>query len=308
MILKPNELDFSKKKIKAIIYGVPSIGKTTLGLSAPNPLLVDLDKGISRVESRYRKDVLLAETFKELTNDLKTSNLAKYETIVVDTGGALLDILKPYVILQEPKNSTKTGDLALAGWGAIAREFKQFSEFVNGLNKHIVYVFHANEDKDNDIVKYRLSAEGSTKTRIWEGIDLGGFIEMTGKKRTINFSASERFFAKGNHEINGTYEIPTLTEGVENNFLTKLFDNYLKKLAETTKVEIVNNDAYNRIMAFADVINSAGTLVALNEAYSGLKALRHVLTTKQELWAILSNRAKDLGLTFDKKQDVFIAQ
>ena len=57
MIKKPNELNFNNKKISMIIAGVAGIGKTTLALSSPKPLLIDLDKGISRVEAKYRCDI-----------------------------------------------------------------------------------------------------------------------------------------------------------------------------------------------------------------------------------------------------------
>ena len=52
MIVKPSEMKFEGKKLFIIVAGVPGIGKTTLALSAPKPLLIDLDKGVDRVETR----------------------------------------------------------------------------------------------------------------------------------------------------------------------------------------------------------------------------------------------------------------
>ena len=89
MIKKPTELNFSGKRLCMIIAGVPGIGKTTLALSAPSPLLIDLDRGVSRVEARYRKDVDEVNTYEELKEDLQNSDLSEYETIVIDTGGKL---------------------------------------------------------------------------------------------------------------------------------------------------------------------------------------------------------------------------
>lgn len=45
MIKKPTELNFTGKRLCMIIADVPEIGKTTLALSAPKPLLIDLDRG-----------------------------------------------------------------------------------------------------------------------------------------------------------------------------------------------------------------------------------------------------------------------
>ena len=80
-------------------------------MSAPKPLLVDIDKGIDRVEARHRKDTLVCETYEELISDLKNNDLKEYETIVIDTGGKLLDLMKPVVIRENPKNGQKDGSL-----------------------------------------------------------------------------------------------------------------------------------------------------------------------------------------------------
>lgn len=42
-IKKPAELTIAPV-LKVLIYGQPGIGKTTLGLSFPDPLLVDCDR------------------------------------------------------------------------------------------------------------------------------------------------------------------------------------------------------------------------------------------------------------------------
>lgn len=307
-IIKANQLDFSNKKLSILIYGVPSIGKTTLALSAPKTLLIDLDKGISRVEPMYRTDTIVVETFEELKKDLTQNDLKDYETIVIDTGGALLELLKPYVIKQESKNAMRSGALSLAGYGAIARAFKEFTDFVKTLNKHIVYIFHANEDKDGDETTYRLSAEGSTRTRIWESIDLGGFMEVIGKERTINFSANSRSFAKGNNEVNGTYKVPILKDEMKNTFLTDLIKMYLDKLNAQTQQLNEEKSAYDRAMLYADIIKEAQNLDDINGVYDGLKKLKHALTSKVELFNILIKHAKELGMKFDRKADAFILE
>ena len=42
-------------KFRVLIAGYPGIGKTTLGLSAPKPLLIDVDFGINRVIGKCKK-------------------------------------------------------------------------------------------------------------------------------------------------------------------------------------------------------------------------------------------------------------
>ena len=48
LIRKPAELEIPQK-IKALVYGQAGMGKTTLSLSAPKPLLLDFDNGTHRV-------------------------------------------------------------------------------------------------------------------------------------------------------------------------------------------------------------------------------------------------------------------
>ena len=55
LIKKPNEL-VVKTNLSALIYGQPGMGKTTLALSAPHPLLLDFDGGIHRVNAALRVD------------------------------------------------------------------------------------------------------------------------------------------------------------------------------------------------------------------------------------------------------------
>lgn len=43
MIRQPEEMTFTDKKFSMIIYGSPGLGKTTLALSAPAPVIIDFD-------------------------------------------------------------------------------------------------------------------------------------------------------------------------------------------------------------------------------------------------------------------------
>lgn len=308
-LVKVENLDFTDKKLSILVYGVPSIGKTTLALSAPKPLLIDLDKGISRVQPKYRKDALIVETFEELLNDINTIDLSKYETIVIDTGGRLLELSKPYVIKQEARNATKAGHLSLAGYGGIAREFQAFSEKVKSLNKHVVYIFHANEERDDENVVYRLSAEGQTRTKIWESIDLGGFMEVIGKERTINFSPNARSFAKGNNTINGSYKVPVLDgETIDNNFLERLITKYLEELNVESEELNEQKEIYNRAMKFQDIIADITDLDSANETYEMFTKLNFALTAKRELWTMFIEKTKELGFEFDRNSQAFIAK
>ena len=302
MIKKPSELDFSNKKIRMIIAGLPGTGKTTLAESAPKPLLIDLDNGIDRVEARHRGDIDVVVSMEELMADLVPKNLVDYETVVIDTGGKLLELMKVQAIKTSPKNARSDGALSLQGYGAIKKLFSEFITYVETLDKHIIYVFHATEvHLDNDLTGLRIRAEGSAKDFIWDNIDFGGFIEMRGKTREINFSPCERYYAKGTHNLKGKFQIPSLDNGEKNLLLTNLFD----KVRDDLNIEVTEKAKYDEIMEIAVDVKACEDIDTLNKLFKQVTTLKHILTTKEELWDMINKQADKLGAKYDKEQKVF---
>ena len=52
-------------------------------------------------------------------------------------------------------------------------------------------------------------------------------------------------------------------------------------------------------------ITNAVNAIQLNKAYDVVKKAEHKLTSKNELWNALNERAKALGLEYDKDRNVF---
>ena len=71
------------KKVRLLIAGYPGIGKSTLALSAPRPLHIDVDFGIDRIEPRYRKPFIQPRTYDEILQDLVPENLQDFDTLVL---------------------------------------------------------------------------------------------------------------------------------------------------------------------------------------------------------------------------------
>ena len=73
MICKPESLTFAEKKIRLLIAGYPGIGKTTLALSAPKPLYIDVDLSAERINREILNlaaGVTQPRDYEELRNDL----------------------------------------------------------------------------------------------------------------------------------------------------------------------------------------------------------------------------------------------
>lgn len=305
MIRKPAEMVNTENRFRVLIAGYPGIGKTTLGLSAPKPLLIDVDFGINRTMASVRKDYIQPESYEELLNDLK-GDLSDYETIVIDTGGKLLDLMKAYVIKNDIKNAKKDGTLSLQGYGAVGREFSRFMNYIYfDLRKHCVIIFHAVEEKQDEETKLRILVEGSTKNTVWQNVELGGFIEMRGNKKTIGFDNCERYFAKSSFGIKGNYTIPELDGTQQNDFLTKLFEQANKNIQEESKVFEEERKQYQEVMNALNPLIENMTLENVNEVIEAIKTVSHILTSEKEAKAHFAEKIKELNLVWNKEKQQY---
>lgn len=299
MIKKPSEMINIENKFRVLIAGYPGIGKTTLGLSAPKPLLIDVDFGINRTMASVRKDYIQPDTYEELLNDLK-GDLSDYETIVIDTGGKLLELMKNYVIKNDIKNAKKDGTLSLQGYGSVAREFTRFMNYIYfELRKHCVIIFHAVEEKQDEETKLRILVEGSTKNTVWQNVELGGFIEMRGDKKQIGFNNCERYFAKSSFGIKGSYTIPELDGNMPNDFLTKLFEQANKNIQEESKVFEAERKEYQEVMDKYVPVIEAMTTENVQEVSDLMQTIEHKLTSKKELTTRFKEKLNSLNMKWN---------
>ena len=302
MIRKAESVNVADKKIRILIAGYPGIGKSTLALSAPKPLHIDVDFGIDRIEPRYRCDYIQPKSYDEILSDLTPENVKDYESLVFDTGGKLISLMSLWAIKQDPKYGQRDGSLSLKGYGFVGKEFQRLMDYCfYELGKHIVMVFHAVEDKDGDNTRLRIKVEGQTKNNVWETQDLGGFVEMYGEDRTIGFSNCERYFAKGTRGINGVIKIPALGPDSANDFLTKLFAQYNAKsaaeIAKSNEQKEIYDQAMEAVQTLIQTITDAETA---NAAFPLLKNIKHALTSEREVALAWNAHVKKLGLFFDK--------
>lgn len=307
MIRNPNEIQEGKKKIRMLIAGYPGIGKSTLALSAPRPLHIDVDFGIDRIEPRYRKPYIQPKSYDEILEDLIPENLESFDTLVFDTGGKLISLMSLWAIKKEPKYGTRDGSLSLKGYGFVGKEFVRLMDYCfYELKKNIVIVFHAVEEKDGDNTRLRIKVEGQTKNNVWEPMDLGGFVEIYGNDRTIGFSNCERYFAKGTRGISGVMRIPTLGPTRPNDFLAKLFDRYNTQAASEVEQNAQQQEAYKKAMDLGhQVIGMVKNAETANAAMKPFKEIEHALSSKKELSSAWNDRIREMGLVFNAETKLY---
>jgi ACT domain-containing protein len=309
-IKQPSELSSMNKKVRLLIAGFPGICKTTLSLSAPKPLLIDVDKGIDRVAAQHRQPFIQPENYEEILEDLTAENLKDYETLVFDTGGQLLKLMAEWAKRQNTANVQRDGSLSLKGYGVVGREFENLmNKAYYELNKHVVVVFHAKEEKEGDVFKLRILVEGQTRDNVWQPMDLGGFIEIQNNKRVITFANTERHFGKCCHGIPPSIAIPTLNENSPNNFLTWLFAQVNENIRqEADRVEQIKAEYADVIVEIADIIGSISDSQTAKKAGERLKKVKHKLTSLSESQIMFRRKLEELNLKYDKGTGDYIVK
>ena len=302
-IKKNTDLTFDQKAFTIIIAGAPGVGKTTLALSAPKPLLFDFDKGIARVRAEHRGLTSECDSYDEFLADLETDEYKECETVILDTGGSLVQLMQPWARATDQK-AARDGR---AMFGVIKSEFLRLTAQIRNDGKNVVILFHTTEVQKGDTVMTRLSCEGSVKDIVWTPADLGGTLTIRGKKRILNFSPTEESFGKGCYGIRGEVEIPELAAGTPNKFLTDLFDkaraNIAKEQAEFGSMKLVYDETLAAGSAIIAAIKDAETATA---AVAKLGNLKHALTSKAELSGKLQAKTKELGLKWDKTVSAYV--
>lgn len=307
LIRKPAEL-IVQTSIKVLIYGQPGISKTTVALSSPSPILFDFDNGVHRVNPAHQTDTVQIDSWQNMI-DVLNEDLSSYKTIIIDTAGKMLDYLSAFLIKNNPKLGKTNGALSLQGYGERKAEFNNFLKCVAILGKHIVFVAHDKEEKKGEDTIMRPEIGGSSGNDLIKELDLVGYMEAVGKKRTISFNPTERFYAKNTCNLPELIEIPTIIneQGIAtapNNLLTNIFKTYQDNLESRKEMASDYSD-------LIEVIN--GKVEAVKDAETANEVATWANSYDSWIWDSkffasqkLHSKATELGLKFSKEQKQYV--
>lgn len=301
IIRKPGQLTV-QNSIKVLLYGQPGLGKTTLALSTPQPLLLDFDGGVHRVAPQHQVDTLQVNNWDEVLDVFK-EDLSAYKTLVIDTAGKMLDFMSAYIIKNDPKMAKRDGALQLQGYGARKVMFTNFLNTVNRMGKHIVFVAHDKEEKDGDTKFIRPEIGGSSGGDLIKEIDLVGYMEAIGKKRTISFDPCEKFYGKNTCNLPSLIELPNVVDGKHpNSMLSGIFETYAKSLEERKKVA----EEYNALMeVIKNGIDEATDIESLNALVPWAKSLTPIWDSLLQSSLLIKAKAESLGAAYNKKSNSY---
>lgn len=308
LIKKPNELQV-KKTLSALIYGQPGMGKTTLALSAPHPLLLDFDGGVHRVNAAHRVDTVQITKWEEVDEVMQSPEIADYATFVIDTAGKMLSFMDKYIMQNNQKMRKADGTLSLQGYGVRKNMFINFVNQVLLMGKSVIFVAHEREEKNGEEKQIRPEIGGSSAGDLIKELDLVGYMEAIGKKRTISFNPCEKFYGKNTCNLPERMEIPIIINDKgdvtgENNFMTNIINTYSKYQEKQTELSSEYEDLMEVIKAQVELVND---VESANSVAKSLAGMQHIFDSKLQAGQLLNKRCKELGLKFDKIKKEYAA-
>lgn len=303
MFKKPSELAYNST-IKALVYGQPGLGKSTLALSTPNPVLFDFDGGIQRVNGAFQCPTLQVQNWNEVLQALQELETQSndFMTIVIDTAGKMLDYMSTYIIQQDNRLGKRDGSLTLQGFGARKIMFINFLNRVSMMGKHVIFVAHEREEKDGDIRIVRPEIGGSSAGDLIKELDLVGYMQAIGNKRTISWTPQEKFYAKNTCNLPPMQEIPVIIDAQgkiigHNDFMSNIFENYDSYLKQESNTRKEYDELISEIEGEVACISDAEQA---NSYVLSMKDKKQIWDSNAHAKSLITDRCKELGLKFNK--------
>lgn len=280
------------ERLNVCIYGQPGVGKTSMAFTAEKPLLLDFDRGAHRAAGR--KDTVQVATWEDVAN-ISAADVKDYRTLVVDTAGRALDCLTADIIRRDAK-AGRGGALSLQGYGKLKAEFGAWLRMINSFGLDVVLLTHMDEQKNGDEVTERLDVQGGSKAEVYKAADAMGRIVLRSGVRTLLFDPSDAAFGKNPGQLAPLVVPHPDKDGA---FLAGVITSIKDKLNALTE---------DQVKAQAELNEWRERIALLINAEDINGTLPHVKAASKAAQALLAERAKKLGLTWDKDAGCYAAK
>lgn len=277
------------ERINLCIYGAPGLGKTTLGFTADNPLLIDCDKGAYRAPNR--KDVVAVSSWSDIAA-ISADDLKPYSVVIIDTAGRALDFLSADIIANNPKMG-RGGALTLQGFGELKAKFTGWLKILRMCGKDVVLVAHMNEERNGDDVIERLDVQGGSKAEIYKSVDAMGRLFIRNGERYLDFNPRDNSFGKN------PCGLPVMPFSIDNGtFLAQVISTIKDRLNAAVETEKAECD---RMQDWATVIAECDGAEALNQL------LPDIRKAGPKIIALANKRIRELKLIYDKPTGLLVS-
>lgn len=282
-----------------LLFGQPGVGKTSLGFSAENPLLLNFDTESALARAVNRGPAMNVLTIEELRELEEGSDLIEpYATITIDPVGACVNLMQADIISKNPKLG-RDGNLTQQGWGVLKNRFRTWTTRMRGMKKNLLFIAHHKEDKNGDTVFVRPDITGASKDEIMRLADFVGFIYMNGRERVLDFNPTDAWFGKNPAQW-PAWRVPAPEKA--RTFMTKLFAEgraALSRASEASATIAQQVDDWRAAITFYKEIHE------FNRAVPQIRRLGP--TIQPQVVKIIVDHATSQGLTYDAVKKEFFA-
>lgn len=134
------------RPVKAVLYGVEGIGKSTFAAQFPKPLFIDLEGGTHRLDVDRIDGIRTWQELTQTINEFITLPKNPYETLVIDTADAAARLCETHIIRSRGGIQSIEDIPYGKGYKKLSEEFSQFLvwlETVVNSGFNVVIVAHA---------------------------------------------------------------------------------------------------------------------------------------------------------------------
>ena len=298
--------------VQAIIvylYADPGLGKTSIGFTGDKAISFDFDKGSHRTGELRRGAVVQVQQWSDVAN-LTPADLAPFNTIVIDTVGAMLESIKTH-LMANSTNRQKDGSLKLKAQGLANNIFKQYVNSLISSGKDVVFIAHASEDQSGDQIVYRPDLGGKNRNELYRIADIMGYLTTVttgeGKNaRVISFKPSPTHHAKNSGGLGGEIGevwVPDLK--TTPTFLADLIKQAKDHINTMSPEQLANMKAQEDFANWEQSCNEAQHAGDINDLTETLPVKDHLYY--QSMRQMLIWHAKErLGCNFNKESNRWI--
>lgn len=309
LIKKPSEL-VTTNVFKVLIYGQPGVGKSTIALSCPNPVLLDFDGGANRINGAHQVPTLQVNKWEEVLQVIRDGELAPFSSIVIDTAGKMLDYLSEFIMNNDAKLRQRDGSLSLKGYGARKTAFVNFINQCTTMKKNLVFVAHEKEDKDGE-KRYIRPEIGSASNQgdLIKELDLVGYMRKNGYQREICWTGTDQFYAKNACNLQPVMLVQQILDNMgnptaDNNFLSCVFASYNTYLTNQRALRAKYDALMNRVNDLIDKIDSVENA---NDCLSKFMGAQPIWNSKVASKIALDAKCASLGYKFNEIENKYEA-
>ncbi|MFZ5365406.1 MAG: ATP-binding protein [Patescibacteria group bacterium] len=234
----------AKPPVVMLVYGEGGVGKTTFTSTAPKPILADCEGGSKYFGLRgISMDVAMIEGWSDMKDFLELAKGEKYETVVIDPIGELMDKLKRFMVAKgDSKLVQKDGSPTMAGWGWLKKTMRDYIKVLRDSGKHVIIVAHIDEKFDEDKMVKRPMIETKISTELVNMVDVVAYMTVItnngeDKRVLVVDPSNDKYTAKDRTGQLGKYIEPDFTKIIHACQGTKTFSWSKKTEKKVEKVE-----------------------------------------------------------------------